>query len=377
MRRKILVFLDNFDTGGVTSVVRNIYRNIDQTRFEMDFARRNSNLGDFDAEVTKKGNTVYYYSDCGLSKIPVWNYKRRQLYIAKQVISQVRREKKYYDVIHVHANPIIGLYIGMRLNIPIRIMHVHEAVPDFGDNIAKSRIMAYLWKYRKRKYNEWATIKAGDSLKACCVKYGNDVVNDKKMKVLYPPVDMLRFNPEQYSSEDVVEYGVDQQVFNMIHVGRLCAAKNQLFILDILKEMNQRCPAYLYLVGEGPLLESIRNYAKELDVLDRVIFLPGNTTPGLYKLMNCSLLPSLSEAFGMVAVESQLMGVPCFASTNVPEDVDVGMCSFLPLEDGTSKWVDAILGYDYDTCDINSEKLKKFRSEELINSISELYEKKA
>ena len=196
--KRVLVFLDNFDTGGVTSVVKTIYRNINSKEYSMDFVRRNCNVNEFDAEIKKDGNMIYYYEDCGLNSIPVINYKRRQLHIAKQVLKQIKRGKIEYDAIHVHANPIIGLFIGKKLNIPVRIMHTHEAIPDFGDNIHTSKIMNFIWKQRRQKYNTWTTIKAGDSKKACIAKYGEEVVYDPKMEILYPPIDMKKFDKTNY-----------------------------------------------------------------------------------------------------------------------------------------------------------------------------------
>lgn len=367
------MFVDNFDVGGVTSVVQSIYRNLNGENISIDFARREVNINEFDNEVIAQGNHIYYYTDCGLNRIPIWNYKYRQLFIAKQIIGQIISRGKAYDVIHVHANPIIGLYIGVKLKIPVRIMHSHEAVPDFGDNVYKSPISAFIWKVRQKKYNAWATIKAGDSKKACCVKYGDKVIEDPRMVVLYPPVDMRRFSIDQYQNCDLLKYQIPTDEFNMIHVGRLNPVKNQRFMIDIVAEMNKTQPANLYIVGEGILKEQLNIYAEKRGVLNRVCFLPGNTTPGLYKLMNCSLLTSLSEAFGMVAVESQLMGVPCFASGNVPKDVDIGMCTFLDLELGSEEWARQILGYDYHKAHIDIEKKQLFESERLMQILRKLY----
>ena len=49
------------------------------------------------------------------------------------------------------------------------------------------------------------------------------------------------------------------------------------------------------------------------------------------------------DAFGMGAVESQLMGVKCYASSNVPKDVDIGGCEFLDLKLGAKEWARQII----------------------------------
>lgn len=369
----VLVFLDNFDTGGVTSVVRTIYRSINKVYFTMDFVRKDSERTEFDVEIINNGDTIYYYQDCGLNKIPLVNYIKRRRFIARQIIKQIRKSRQKYDAIHVHANPIIGLYVGKKLGIPVRIMHTHEAIPDFGDNIKKSFISSIIWKYRQKCYNSWSTIKAGDSKKACVAKFGKEVLNDRKMRVLYPPVDMQKFNPDNYDVCDLEVLGINKNCFNMIHVGRLNAVKNQKFLIEILDSINSKVNAHLYIVGDGMLKNELLSFAREKKVLEYVSFLPGNTTPAIYKLMQCSLLPSFSEAFGMVAVESQLMGVPCFASSNVPDDVDIGMCTFLNLDAGTEKWGNIILHYDYKSAMIDPKKKRAFETKRLIATLGDLY----
>lgn len=368
--KRILVFVDNFDVGGVTSVISAIYRNIDRSEFKMDFARRNCNINDFDHEVIKNGDTVYYFNEPGMGRIPLLNYKQKQLNISKQICKQIDGVK--YDVIHIHSRPVIGLHIAMKAHIPVRIMHTHEAVPDFNGDAEKSFITRLLYDNRMRVYRNVPTVKAGDSKKACIAKFGEDVVNDPRMEVIHPPVDMGKFDPSGYEKESIIrKFGIDASAFNMIHVGRLNPVKNQSFMIDVLAELNKSKNAELYIVGDGELKTELIEHAKKTGMADKVHFLPGNTTPGIYTAMDCSLLPSFSEAFGMVAVESQVMGVPCFASVNVPEDVDIGMCSFLELD--AIKWADAIAGYDFANAKADSKKRDMFSIKSIVDKVSAIY----
>lgn len=370
MLKRILVFLDNFDTGGVTSVVQAIYRGLDRNRFRMDFVRRDSNINAFDREVFENDDNVYYFSDHRLNKIPILNYKMRQLNVSKQVRKTIGKKK--YDVIHIHAHPIIGLHVAIKMDIPVRIMHTHEAVPDFGGNAEKSIVTKFILHKRMRAYNRYPTIKAGDSSKACIAKFGTGVIKDPKIKIIYPPVDMKKFDTALYSKVDIKrKFNIDETSFNMIHVGRLATVKNQSFMFDVLVELNKVKKTELYIVGEGELRRNLELYAEKLAIKDQVHFLPADTTPGLYTMMDCSLLPSFSEAFGMVAVESQCMGVPCFASVNVPHDVNIGMCSFIELD--AKKWSEAILNYRYDVASVNEKQKEMFSINNIIKQVSELY----
>ena len=367
--KRVLVFLDNFDTGGVTSVVKSIYRNIDREKFKMDFIRRNTNINDFDEEIRKNGDRVFYYNDYPLNKIPILNYKIKETNQSRQIIKELFSLR--YDVIHIHANPVLGLIVAKKMKIPVKVMHVHEAVSDFGGNEERSLITKLIWNQRQRLYNSVPTVKAGDSMRAVRVKFGDDVINDRSTTVIYPPVDMNKFNPNIYNGST---FDIDKESFNIIHVGRLNAVKNQSFIIDVLEELNKKKNASLYIIGEGPLKERLELYAKEKGIGAKLHFMPADTSVEIYKFMNCSLLPSHSEAFGMVAVESQLMGVACFASTNVPDDVDIGMCEFLDLSLGAEEWAEKILSYDYSNSAIDEEKKSKFDIESIIKQVEGLYE---
>ena len=364
--------MNSFNVGGVTNVAIAIYDGLDKEKYSVDFIR-NGQYAENDIEKTVKenGSKVYTFTSSRIGKIPIINYRIHIKKLAKEVLTQIGDKK--YDVIHIHAHASLGIYIAKKLRIPVRILHFHEAIPDFGDNVSKSKITAYMWKKRQKHYNKYATVKAGDSLKACKVKYGEKVVNDHKLCVLYPPIDMEKFNPSRYKKEEVLkEFSINKKAFNIIHVGRLTQVKNQKFIIDVLKEINGTLLAELYFVGDGECKKGLEEYAKNLGVSDRVHFLSPSTSLSVYLAMNCSLLPSFSEAFGMVAVESQLMGVKCYASSNVPRDVDIGGCEFLDLKLGAKEWARQIISNE--GFNLQEEKKLLFEKKTLVEKVKKLYE---
>lgn len=369
--KKILVFMNSFNFGGITSLMQDIYRSIDKEEYYISFIRLNWNINSFDEEVVKNGNKVYYYDNESLGKIPIINYIVRQNSMIKKVCCAVGNDK--YDIAYIHANAGYCVPAAKKLGIPKIIMHSHEGISDFGGNEEKSFLISLIWKNRLRMYNRLVDYKVGDSIKACIAKFGDGVINDSAMRIIHPPINIERFTPGKYKKDSVInEFGIDTNKFNMVHVGRLSKVKNQPFMVDILSEMIKIRPCKLYIIGDGDS-SAIMKRAKELNVEDDLCMLPGNTSPGIYTVMNCSLLPSFSEAFGMVAVESQLMGVPCFASTNVPEDVNIGMCTFIDLSLGAVEWNKIICGYDYKNSAIDSNAAQKFDVNYTVKSLKELF----
>lgn len=368
--KKILVFVNSFNYGGVTSLIQNIYRNLDHSKYKISFLRLNWNINDFDREVIANGDKVYYIENEGLGRVPVLNYYIRQKHMIAKIKKAVGKER--FDTAYIHANAVYCIPAAKALGIKNIIMHSHEAVSDFNGNEKKSKLMGYIWNRRMNMYNRLVNFKVGVSNKAIIAKFGEKVINDSNVMVVYPSINMERFNPEIYGNGDC--FDINSNTFNMIHVGRLSPVKNQSFLIDILDETEKIRDAHLYVVGEGDKdKEKLTNYAKEKGVGDKITFLAGDTSPEIYKKMNCSLLPSFSESFGMVAVESQLMGVPCFASTNVPEDVNAGMCTFIDLEKGAKHWAEEILAYDYDNTFLDKEKTREFEIGYIIKKLEGIF----
>lgn len=371
--KKILVCVDSFEVGGVTEVIKRIYHNINKNKFQMDFMAVRRLNNDTEKEIVDNGDKIYYLTMPALKSVPYFNYIIRDFYMVKQIKKLIKDEEYVAAYIHAHGN--FYLPATKIINIPIRVYHVHEGISDFNGNENKSFITSKLWKKRQKMYNKLSTAKVGDSAKACVAKFGVNTTNDPLMEVLYPSVDMEKFNTSSYNEEDIKCFNINPDSFNMIHVGRLNPVKNQKFLIDILSEIIKIKDSHLHIIGEGDRdKQMLIAYAKEKGVTDKVTFLKGDTSPAIYKAMDCSLLPSFSEAFGMVAVESQLMGVPCFASTNVPTDVDAGICTFLDLEKGAKSWAEAILHYDYANAKINNEKIKEFDIKNIVKRLETIFD---
>ena len=128
------------------------------------------------------------------------------------------------------------------------------------------------------------------------------------------------------------------------HVGVFNKQKNHSFLLVVFEGLAQAdSNAVLLLVGDGPLKAEV--LARIPDPLSsRIIIVdPTSQIDNLYCAMDCFLFPSLFESLGLAVVEAQLSGLPCFVSSEVPDEARVSD-SFHKLPKGASPeiWVDEI-----------------------------------
>lgn len=90
------------------------------------------------------------------------------------------------------------------------------------------------------------------------------------------------------------------------HIGRFCYQKNQLFLIDIFKQLKKQNPKSKLLfigsyVGDSTDMDSVKAKVLELNLQDEVIFLGiRHDVPNLMQAMDCFLLPSRFEGLCIV-----------------------------------------------------------------------------
>ncbi len=131
----------------------------------------------------------------------------------------------------------------------------------------------------------------------------------KKVSVIYNAINREKFNGIKRDSNRKV----------VLYVGRLSVQKgidNLIRAFKIVSKKND--DALLYIIGEGPELSNLINLSINLDLSDKVIFLgrvPDAEMEMLYSIANVFVMPSVSEPFGIVALEAIASNVPTIVSS--------------------------------------------------------------
>ena len=129
------------------------------------------------------------------------------------------------------------------------------------------------------------------------------------------------------------QLGVGDDAFVVGWVGRMTAVKRTDDVLRALRGLIDRgVNAYLCLVGDGPDREHLEQYAHELDVVKRCLFVGyQDDVARFYSAIDALLLPSVNEGTPVSVIEALAAGVPAVATRvgGTPDVIRDGVDGFL------------------------------------------------
>ncbi|MCL4398352.1 MAG: glycosyltransferase family 4 protein [Candidatus Parvarchaeota archaeon] len=175
--------------------------------------------------------------------------------------------------------------------------------------------------------------------------------DEKKISVIYNAINKEKFN--------VIKRSNGQKI--VLYVGRLSVQKgidNLIKAFSVVAKKNG--DALLYIIGEGPELSNLINLSINLELADRIIFLgrvPDEDMEALYSIANVFVMPSVSEPFGIVALEAIASNVPTIVSSQSGVSEVIRNTLKVDFWD-TEQMADLILGL-LDYSEINSELSKE------------------
>lgn len=149
-----------------------------------------------------------------------------------------------------------------------------------------------------------------------------------KIDYLYNAVDTDAIKEKSLSFN--VNYAND--VLNIVSVSRLSEEKGHLRLLQVLHNLikNGYSKFCYHIVGSGKKLRQIQKYIDQHGMQDRVKLYGAQDNPYPYiKKADLLVLPSYHESFGLVLIESFVLGVPAVTTQTISADEVVGNWGFV------------------------------------------------
>jgi glycosyltransferase involved in cell wall biosynthesis len=208
--------------------------------------------------------------------------------------------KGTYDVIHCHDWLTIQASIELKdlLGVPL-VLTVHSTEYDRSGWLHPNQWFIDIEKKGMEKADKIIAVSQGTK-RTIIEKYG---IDPDKITVIYNAV---------YP----ISEGEKQKL--VLFLGRLTIQKGADVFLRAAKKVTEFEPGVRFVVaGAGDLLPDLINQAVELGISNRVIFtdrLSDDEMKYMYGIASVYVMPSVSEPFGITALEAISAGTPTIAS---------------------------------------------------------------
>ena len=327
---RILHVFGGMNRGGAETFAMNVYRNIDRTRVQFDFAVQTDRPSDYDSEIESMGGRILRHP------VPA----QAGLHAYQRAFGATLQQHGPFAAVHSHVHLFSGLVLKLskHTHVPLRISHSHS-------NGTTARLSpqrrAYAF-YMRHLIQKCATHLLGCSQRACEALYGSTCWNDRRVQVVPNAIELREYAGAHTGDRLREELGMPHGSRMIAHVGSFSEPKNHRFLLQIFDSLRRQSPdVHLLLVGDGALRTQIESQIRGAG-LEGAVHLLGvrNDVPRILKAVDLLLLPSLWEGLPMVLVEAQAAGVPCLVSDAVtPEaDLNTGLIHFASLLDSHDDW---------------------------------------
>lgn len=305
-QKKALILLPYLKNGDGTAVaLMNYYQELIEHGWRIDFLVLKIFECEWLNKVKADGNNIYE-----LPKENKYSYK-----VSRKIRSIIKEGK--YDIVHVNMPGHVGfetLKMARQYGIGKRIFHTHNPRNNLNlKTVISTKVYDYLLQ------------REATELVACSKSAGNSRFGNKDFQVLKNVIDTDRFvyrlEDRRYIREKL---HIEKKVVVGV-VGRFAAQKNPEFLLECFAEYNKlNKESVLLWIGDGELQEKIQDRAKNMGLKGACLFVGRkNNIEKWYSAMDLFLLPSKFEGMGIVFLEAQCTGLPCFGSTNVPIETEV------------------------------------------------------
>jgi glycogen synthase len=350
---------------------------------ESEFAKTvDINRGKMDkARIKKVDFFLIPYMTSSEYEVEVVRRKKEGKPYASSLVHEVKRyaslapsiaEEEDFDVIHAHDWLTYEAGINAK-EVSGKPLVVHMHATEF-DRCGGPNVNTQVYEIEKRGM-EYAdlVIAVSNLTKETIVKYYG--INSDKIMVVH--------NSIEHFPSDPMDFPLKEGNKIVLFLGRITIQKGPEYFIYMAKRIAEFYPDVKFVVaGDGDMKKFMIDETARLGLMDKFIFtgfLRGKDIEKAYKMADVYVMPSVSEPFGLTALESVSNGTPVVISktSGVAEVLKNSFkVDFWDTEEMASKIV-ALLRYpELKQClaDNSKEEIRRFSWDEAADKCVSLYQ---
>lgn len=312
--------------GGVETVIINWYRNI-PNEFRFDFGVNTLEKAHFAEEIKNKGGKIFL-----LEKSPSVLGRLAFMYNLYKTL----RHNGPYNAFFAHEQYLGSLtcFVAFLAGIKHRVIVSHW-VTNYNTTRLKTVIFFILIRL-------FTTDRLAVSKAAGIAQYGNKI----SFKIINNGIDISKFSFNTDIRKEIrKKLHIDDNILVIGNISRLSKDKNLDILLEIFAKIHSiNSQTVLLQAGSGTLEQELQIKSNELGLTDSIIWLGKcNNVFEMYQAMDCFVFPSENEGLGIVAIEAECAGLPCFLSEGIPSEAHICNTTVISLKESPKKWAEIIL----------------------------------
>ena len=329
--KRVLCILANMNAGGAETFLMKIYRQLDRTKYQMDFCINVPSKCFYEDEIISLGGKIY--------RIPS---KSESFQLYKERLFEVVNSNGYKYVLRIASNGASFIDLKIAKKAGASVCAVRSSNSSDGKGLAV-KIAHRLGRFL---YGKYVDVKIAPSDLAAIYTFGERAYNNGDVKILHNALDLdvYKFEPEE-RKRIRAEFEIKESEILCGHIGRFSPQKNHDLLIEIFSELcKERSNYKLLLVGNGELEERIRKKCADKGLQDKVIFAGVRSDiPAVLSAMDVFVFPSLYEGMPNTVIEAQATGLPCIISDRITKEVDItGLVRFMDIEGRPMDWAEEI-----------------------------------
>lgn len=251
-----------------------------------------------------------YYHEVSVAQYPLFDYPPYEIALASRLVDVIRFEK--LDILHVHyaiphasaafmAKQILATY-GISIPV-ITTLHGTDITLVGQDNTLKPVVTFSINR------SDGVTA-VSEHLKADTYKYFKI---EKDIRVIPNFIDMNRFSlkPKDHFKKAIAPNG--EKI--LVHTSNFRKVKRTEDVIKMFAKVIEQIPAKLLMVGDGGERSVCEKLSRTLGISEHVRFLgKQDAIEEILSVADLFLMPSVSESFGLAALEAMACKVPVISS---------------------------------------------------------------